>query len=171
MASPEFTGRGASCHAEGVRINFFRLSPINGAIWCTFSTFVTVTISLPYAPIPPHFLSSYFHESHDRVWCRLGGGSCPHLPPPVTTLLNINPSVCTVSVASVFLTLMRSVEFTAYTQSRATGQHAASVLYCGPKHEDRYRLVVFWELFFNRPFLRRYSINSRRSTNSLLLFA
>ena len=64
---------------------FFTFSPINGAIWCTFSTFVSVTMSLPYTP--PHFFSSDFHESHDRVWYRLGGGSCPQLPLPVTTLL------------------------------------------------------------------------------------
>ena len=27
-------------------------------------------------------MSLFLHESHDRVWCLLGGGSCPHLPPP-----------------------------------------------------------------------------------------
>ena len=33
--------------------------------------------------LPPTsiFFSSDLHESQDRVWCRLGGGSCPHLPP------------------------------------------------------------------------------------------
>ena len=35
----------------------------------------------PLHPTPPNFFSSDFHESHDRVWCRFGGGSCPHCLP------------------------------------------------------------------------------------------
>jgi len=52
--------------------------------------------------------SSDFHESHDRVWCRLGGGQ---LPPPVTTLLDrktLNGCVC-VLVCS-WLTVLFSLQ-------------------------------------------------------------
>jgi len=104
VASPEFTSRGQAVTPKvwGSRRwgdgmwwhtpsrNFFRFSPINGAIWFNFSTFWK----------PSSWCHCFFshrghvwkrsHESHDRVWCRLGGGSCPYLP-PMTTRLQTTP--------------------------------------------------------------------------------
>ena len=101
-ASPEFTcGGGASCHAEGVRIKvprvwrvvgwslgrehnplprfFFRFSPINGAIWCTFSTCWK----------PSSWCHCFFMNP------TTGSGACweeavaPICPPPVTAVINV----------------------------------------------------------------------------------
>jgi len=58
----------------------------------------------PLQPTPLHFFSSDFHESNDRVWCRLGGGgSCSHLPPPCD-----DATVC-MSVCREFVSYLQDV--------------------------------------------------------------
>ena len=67
------------------------------------------TLVLCFNPLPPIFFFenlSDLHQSQDWHWHRLGGGSCPHLPPPpVTTLMRPVPKLVVSCSATAFLYL------------------------------------------------------------------